>query len=107
MSTTVTQVTYGDEGHAPLTSARPTHTYTHVHRWAQQCAQLDTNTLARPHEPVLSQQSLAHSPYLCVIATFAGDNLNDTLSYDFLWQVSSMLVSPAKHLRSGPTETSS
>lgn len=87
MSTTVTQVTYGDEGHAPLTSARPTHTYTHVHRWAQQCAQLDTNTLARPHEPVLSQQSLAHSPYLCVIATFAGDNLNDTLSYDFLWQV--------------------
>lgn len=28
MSATVTQVTYGDDGHAPLTSARPTHTHT-------------------------------------------------------------------------------
>lgn len=46
----------------PRSRQRVLHTHTYVHRWAQQCAQLDTNTRERPHEPVLSQQSLAHSP---------------------------------------------
>lgn len=40
MSTTVIQVTYGDDGHAPLTSARPTHTYTGGHNNAHNLTQI-------------------------------------------------------------------